>query len=288
MIALGAASVASLSVVGAQAEGRRAPIAARRAIEASPWSAGTRARIEVDAGRALVVRLFVPLCSNDQIDCGSAAAGRPRDLAQNLYWGAAFGVRHFFDRKKSGWERLGISRDEPGELERVAYRRWVSGGLWGRARPVELVLVASAIDGDRIDEAVASFWATASKGGRVAFEDGGARREERVSIVGYAGHDRLMDGLALPSEPTVPQRAAIPTFVLACYSEKYFGPALRRVGATPLLSTKALMAPEAYTIDALLGALGDDVSAEEARDRSVAAYAKWQRITLATASSIFE
>src|SRR6185436_197968 len=50
----------------------------------------------------LVVYVVVPLCSNQQIDCGSVIAGRPGDLAHNVYWGAVFGDRRFLARKGSG------------------------------------------------------------------------------------------------------------------------------------------------------------------------------------------
>src|SRR5688500_107265 len=69
-----------------------------------PWSADfPTVQEDVRAGRPLVSLVVVPLCSSAQIDCGSAAAGRPGSLEQNLYWGAIFGARRHFDRKRSGW-----------------------------------------------------------------------------------------------------------------------------------------------------------------------------------------
>ena len=53
---------------------------------------------DIHSGKPLVVHVTVPLCSNTQIDCGSAVAGDPDRLETNLYWGAAFGHRRFFDR----------------------------------------------------------------------------------------------------------------------------------------------------------------------------------------------
>jgi hypothetical protein len=57
---------------------------------------------QVRAGHPLVVYVVIPLCSNAQIDCGSPLAGRLGDLDHNLYWGAAFGARRFFERPRAG------------------------------------------------------------------------------------------------------------------------------------------------------------------------------------------
>ena len=51
----------------------------------------------------LTVHVLVPLCDNDQIDCGSTRAGDPDDLGHNLYWGAVFGHKRFFSRKASSF-----------------------------------------------------------------------------------------------------------------------------------------------------------------------------------------
>ena len=253
-----------------------------------PWSTGTLAAKQVAAGQPLVIRLFVPLCSNDQIDCGSSLAGKAGDLEHNLYWGAVFGVRHFFDRKNSGWERVVVDQGKL-EIERVVYRREVSGARWGKDGSVEELIVVSAVHGDRIDEAVSAFWNVASSGARITFDDGNGKRSVTASIAGYAGHDRLMDAdEALPLLPEKPTGSALPSFVFACYSEKYFGPSLRRVGSEPLVTTKALMAPEAYVVDAAARALGENATRRELRSQVVAAYAKWQRITPGVASTMFE
>lgn len=47
------------------------------------------------------------------------------------------------------------------------------------------------------------------------------------------------------------------------------------------------MAPEGYVISALATALGDNLSATAVRQRTVEAYAKWQRLTPKQAGAIF-
>ena len=51
--------------------------------------------------------------------------------------------------------------------------------------------------------------------------------------------------------------------------------------------TRDLMAPEGYAVEAVVDALGDNVSAREIRARVVRAYARWQRIPEKVASTIF-
>jgi hypothetical protein len=241
---------------------------------------------EIQAGRPLVLYVVVPLCSNEQINCGSAIAGRPAGLEHNVYWGASFGARHFFDRKGSGWEQVEVSKKDSVFLERVVYRRSVPGAPWGRSAPVEQLVVVQAIHGDSIDTAVDQLYATATSGGRLSFVDGGKPRDERIQIVGYAGHNRMMDGKKLPALAAGP-RSPIPSFVLACMSEPYFAPQLTSAGSTPLVMTATLMAPEAYLIDAIARGIGDNTSPSELRSRAVVAYARWQKLTPRQASSVF-
>src|SRR6185437_4112950 len=95
-------------------------------------SAVTSAEASPGAGRPLVVYVVVPLCSNAQIDCGSSIAGRPTDLAHNIYWGAIFGARRFLERKGSGWERVDVAAEDGARLERAVFRMRVPGTPWGR------------------------------------------------------------------------------------------------------------------------------------------------------------
>jgi hypothetical protein len=241
---------------------------------------------DVAAGRPLVVHVVVALCSNEQIDCGSGIAGRPGDLEHNVYWGAVFGARRFFDRPRGGWTRVGVEHPDEVELERVVHRRMVAGAAWGRAEPVEVLIVLSAIHGASIDAAVDRFWTQATEGGRVTFRDGDQVRSERVSVVGYAGHNRLMDGRALPSITTA-DRSPIPSFVVACKSDAYFAEALSTAGSSPLITTRALMAPEGYVLDAIARGLAENRSVTEVRARAVDAYATWLRLDRRDASWVF-
>ncbi len=247
----------------------------------------SRVRADLAAGKPLVVHVTVALCSNQQIDCGSKIAGRPGNLSHNVYWGAVFGARRFLEMKSSGWERLSLGKLDDVVLERAVYRRRIPAKRWNLSRttPVEQIVVLDAVHGDRIDQAVSGFWASATGGEKLLIDDGTRPRELAVHITGYVGHNRLMDGLELP-EPKA-SSAAIPSFVLACYSENYFGKKLRRAGSEPLVMTKQLMAPEGYVLHAVLTGIGDNKDQKQIRLGAVQAYAKWQKLSHGTASWIF-
>ena len=233
---------------------RRPPCRARRCRPAGEPAASSQAaspaEADVRAGRPLVVYVVVPLCSNEQIHCGSSIAGRPGDLAHNVYWGAVFGARRFLAREGSGWETVEVTRPDNGVfLERAVFRMRVPGAPWGRADPVEELVVLEAVHGSEIDKAVDRFWDLATRGGEVAFEDGGHARRERISVAGYAGHNRLMDDKALPPL-AAGARAPVPSFVLACKSEPYFGDALSRAGSACATSSSATRSAHSSPRDA--------------------------------------
>lgn len=129
-----------------------------------------------------------------------------------------------------------------------------------------------AYAGDHIDAALREFLDAAGRAG--------------PDLLVWAGHDRLMDVAPPPlRRAEAPRRVA----VLACESERYFGPVLQRLGAQPVALTRTFMAPEAYLLEALAEATAqgklDDVSA--LRARLIRAYAKYQRISERAAASVF-
>jgi hypothetical protein len=105
--------------------------------------------------------------------------------------------------------------------------------------------------------------------------------------VGYAGHDRLMDGKQLPAPLPVERTRPIPSFVLACSSEDFFGAALRGVGLSTLVMTRSYVAPEGYAVEAAVRALGTAAAPSAVREQVVRAYARWQRIPERQASRYF-
>jgi hypothetical protein len=243
---------------------------------------------DLEAGRPLVTVVFVPLCLNSQIRCGGQGAGDPSSLDRNLYWGRAFGVRRYFNETARGWKQLARSSGGGAVLEELVYARTIPGARFGLKREsVEQLLILRAVQGDAIESAVDDFYELAIRGGSAHFDEDAARRDVRVHVAGYAGHNRLMDGYALKPTAAGTSESPIPSFVIACKSEPYFSAALRERGSTPLVMTRDYVAPEGYAIEALVNALGENLSGRDIRTRVVRAYARWQRLSEATASTIF-
>nr|WP_246057602.1 hypothetical protein [Leptospira gomenensis] len=218
---------------------------------------------------AVTIEVFVPLCDGAYLACGKGKAGDPRSLKDNLYWGAAYGAESFLKRKPNFKivETIDGAPDSP-VLRKIKVERI--------ARPGEskVILRIHAYAGDRIDEALERFLRTASG-------------NSDANLLVWAGHDRLMD--RLPPDIKSRSKNGQAVAVLACESEKYFGPILKTLHANPIAMTRTYMAPEAY----LLEALADTAARSGIDDKRVVraslikAYSKYQRISEKAAGTVF-
>ncbi len=231
-----------------------------------------------------VVHVFVALADNAHqgIVPVPAALGNGDDPARNLYWGAAFGVRTFFKRAPEWKEVLFFKQPNKFIIERSIFQHQGDGVL----------LVADAYRGSEIKQALTDFFRAAAgipdkEAAANGFIAGVVFQVPPVAdLVVYVGHDGLMDfPLALDfAGSSGPGRPAI---VLACASRSFFHDLLRASGATPLLWTTNLMAPEAYTLKAALDGWMQQESKEDIRKRAAAAYAKYQKCSDAAAMHLF-
>jgi hypothetical protein len=229
--------------------------------------------LAASAAPPLALEVFVPLCDSSLIACGRGAAGDPDSLEGNLYWGAAYGAERFLSRA-AGFQVEGRqdlpARDRPYLLREVRLVRRPGPGE--RAVRVRLL----AYSGRSIDQALVDFLAAA----------GGA---SEADLIVWAGHDRLMD-VAPPA--VAPAASARPVAVLACSSQQYFGPVLAALGARPLAMTRTFMAPEAYLLEALAGAVArhgvGPPAAAPVRRALIQAYARYQKISERAAATVFE
>src|SRR5262245_53138826 len=117
-------------------------------------------RLRASAGtepRTRIVHVFVALADNKNqgIVPVPARLGNGQDPANNLYWGAAFGVKTYF-KKSAEWKVVSCAAGPvPAILERCVFRRSNPDGY----------LIADAYDGARIREAIQDFLKAAA--GRV-------------------------------------------------------------------------------------------------------------------------
>jgi hypothetical protein len=231
---------------------------------------GLIALLSATPARAVELEVFVPLCDGSQLACGRGGAGDPRSLEANLYWGAAYGAERFLKRAP-GFQVRSRRDGVPGDavLREVVLERTAAQG----ERPVRLLLRAYA--GDRIDDALEDFLRAAAGG-------------STADLVVWAGHDRLMDR-APPDTRLAAGATPRPVAVLACESEKYFGPVLQSLGVKPIVLTRSFMAPEAYLLEALAATVASHgpTATGPIRAALVDAYARYQKITPRAAGTVF-
>src|SRR5687767_8360055 len=230
-----------------------------------------------------VIHVFVALCDNvnQGIVPVSASLGNGDNPATNLYWGAAFGIRTFFSRSKE-WEPVSRSNPETEVLERLIFRR----------KDSDVYMIADAYRGKEIRKTTVDFLASAAghsgetvklktRDGEIDLHTHGS-----ADLVAYIGHNGLMD-FVLPTSPIWRDERQRRAIILACASKQYFDKPLIKTGATPLLWTTNLMAPEAYVLSAAIDGWAKKESDEAVRARAAAAYHKYQNCGLRAANRLF-
>ena len=250
---------------------------------AGPTVATSTAESPVATNKFSVIHVFVALCDNvnQGIVPVSASLGNGDNPATNLYWGAAFGIRTFFSRSKD-WELISQSSPETEVLERLIFKH----------KQRELFMIADAYRGKEIRKTTVDFLdSAAGRAGetiKVKTRNGEVNLHTHGSadLVAYIGHNGLMD-FDLPTSPTGRDQRERRAIILACASKQYFDKALIKTGATPLLWTTNLMAPEAYVLAAAIEGWANKESDEAVRARAAAAYHKYQNCGLKAAHRLF-
>lgn len=251
----------------------------------------SRVSADVQAGKPIVVHVIVALADNryQGIVPVPAALGNGQDAANNLYWGAAFGVRGFLPRR-AGWEKVKSPASTRSEvLDRVVYRTTVQR----QGRVAEVYLVAEAWDGRQIKMATRRFLSLAAgqEPERLEIEADNKKVTLNASgsshLLAYVGHDGLMD-FSIEDDPSeaadAKPRSAM---VLACASKPYFEKHLRPGASHALLMTTGLMAPEAYTLDAAIRAWAAGAEPHAIHEASAAAYHRYQKCGKGAARKLF-
>jgi hypothetical protein len=232
--------------------------------------------------KARTIHVFVALADNQHqgIVPVPPVLGNGEDGKHNLYWGSAYGVKTFFSRSAE-WARLSCGQNpKPAILERCIFKY----------RSTNVYLIADAYRGSEIKQAIIDFLDSAA--GRSA--DAVAMQVQPAgpvvdlpahggaALVAYIGHDGLMD-FQLPHYSKQKDGTHRDAIVLACASKQFFGEVVRASGAYPLLWTTGLMAPEAYTLKAVLDGWIAGENQQQIRDRAAAAYDKYQKCGLKAA-----
>jgi hypothetical protein len=231
-----------------------------------------------------VAHVFVALADNvnQGIVPVPARLGNGQDPVNNLYWGAAFGVKSYF-RTSPGWELIQCGGGaKPAVMERCVFKNAKSN----------FYVVADAYNGSQIRQAVTDFLSAAAKlgnetlslktkSGDVRLEIGGASE-----VIAYVGHDAFMD-FNIPKISAKLDEHKPKVIILARASKPYFGPYLRVTGSDPILWTTGLMAPEAYSLRAALEGVIAGEGGEQIRQRAAVAYDRFQKCGLRGAQRLF-
>lgn len=259
------------------------------AIAAAPSTAPAE-RIAADrrAGRPLVAHALIALADNDSqgIVPVPKRLGDGTDPSSNLYWGARYGVKSFLS-KSAGWK---VERFAGTHGEHVLERIVLSKSLDSETK---VYLIADAWDGNHMRGALETFsrFASGHDAERVQVISGDRRVELEAGgaahVVAYLGHNGLME-LSIPDSPAErPNSPARSVIILACISNSYFPAVLKNSGAHLLLTTRGLMAPEAYTFDAALTAWFGGQNAREVKRAAGAAYCKYQNCSAKAGDRLF-
>ncbi len=231
-----------------------------------------------------VIHVIVALCDNKYqgIVPVPEKIGNGDDPASNLYWGAGFGVKSFFRKAKDWALILELQNPKHGVLERCIFKH----------KQREVYLVADAYRGREIKQATIDFLRFASGRYVEAVETSRDSKQSKLyvgggaNLIAYVGHDGLMD-FSLAEYPQKADERSQEAIILACASKQYFERPLRRTGATPLLWTTGLMAPEAYVLKAAVDGWLLDESGEQMRKRVAQAYNRYQNCGIKGAMNLF-
>jgi hypothetical protein len=234
------------------------------------------------ARAAEVIHAFVALADNASQGLVPVPPkiGNGDDPGNNLYWGCSEGVRSWFTRSAK-WKKVATPKTaRPEILERVVFKH----------KEKDAWLVADAWRGSKMKPCLETFVAaTAGQGGEaIDLEGVQLKAGGDATLLAFIGHNGLMDfRLEWPAAPVAAPAKPKPVVVLCCLSQRYFGEALRGVGARPLLTTTQLMYPGAFILHDATEAWLDGKPALEIRAAAGRAYAKNQSISVKAGSGVF-
>lgn len=237
-----------------------------------------------------VVHVVVALCDNKYqgIVPVPEKIGNGQDPTNNLYWGAAYGVKTFI-KKQPNWQLVSSS---PGPqkniLERIVFKN----------KNDDVYLVADAYDGQYIAQAIDDFYQYIGgvKKSSLNIQQNVVNTGGSADMVVYIGHNGLMDFSIAQLNLNAPEirdknardlNAQRQAAVFACKSKPYFLPQFERAGIHPAMMTTNFMAPEAYILNALVNSWIKNQSAEQTREAVAQAYAKYQKISVKSAKGLF-
>jgi hypothetical protein len=227
------------------------------------------------------IHIVVALCDNKYqgIVPVPEVLGNGQEANNNLYWGAAFGLKTFLNKQKS-WQLLKVDKNpENMILERLVYKH----------KNKDIYIIADAYDGRFIKNAIEDFLNFANGSGEKTLSVDGLSIDagKEADLVIYVGHNGLMDinpeTLSISPSPSKDakrkkRQASRYAAVFACKSQQYFSPLLSQTDISPAILTTGYMAPEGYAVYPLIEGFSDGISKEQIRSLTAKAYSQYQNL----------
>ena len=227
-----------------------------------------------------VIHVFVALCDNENqgIVPVPKKIGNGQDPFNNLYWGAGYGVKTYFDKKSKNWTLIKTYKNPTSAiLERVVFKN----------TEYQTYLVADAYDGAKIEQTIIDFLHASA----VQFKDTLQIDTTRLLIGGYSdliaytGHNGLMD-FKVNEKYTVNRKKTRDIIILACYSKHYFERYMEKFNVNPLVWSNGLMCPEAYTLKWAIDGWLKGENNDQIADRARHAYHHYQKCGINGATNL--
>lgn len=215
---------------------------------------------KIKNGDALIVHIFVPLCDNDNqgIIPTSKSLGDGLNLKTNLYWGAGYGMKTHFKRKKD-WKLVYQQYDtDTNILERVVFYKIFNN-------KAKVYLIADGYRGDRMEQCLDDYLNSlaGTKKDSLNIENSHIGMHSRADLLVFNGHNGLMDmgKELLYNEDGIFRDAA----VIACVSYGYFASHLKCLKAYPLVTSVSFLPPEAYVAEGIINSWAQMKTKKEIR-----------------------
>jgi len=224
------------------------------------------------------IHIFVALCDNKYqgIVKVPEAIGNGQNPKNNLYWGAAYGIKTFFNKSKE-WTLIKSEKIDSTILERVIFKH----------KSKNCYVIADAYDGQYIKTSIEDFLKSSAGIEKDSIQVDGKTLgiKGNTKLLAFIGHNGLMD-FDIEGDFTNEDGVERDAIILSCYSKKYFSKHLKNSNVNPLLWTTGFMAPEAYTVHAAIYAYTNKENSSRVRERSAEAYSKYQRCSLKAAKNL--
>lgn len=215
------------------------------------------------------IHIIVALCDNKYqgiVPVGKVI-GNGQDPFNNLYWGAAYGIKTYFKKSKE-WKLLKSYTLNDTILERLVFKNTTKN----------IYLTADAYNGKYIQKATEDFLESSAgmKKDLYHFEKETIGIYGNAQLITFIGHDGLMD-FKLPFSYQNVDSQTRDIIILACYSRHFFKPKLDAKYTRPIVWSTGLMAPEAYIIHDALSGWVQSESPAQISERAAQAYHRYQK-----------